>query len=236
MSEQLLRAIIELLAIVAIEDDITEDERKTVENFLRQNLNNEETKKYLSQFDQFANSIEKKILSESFDSKEEIKKLTSRINQELTVQQKVIVLLNLVEIIIADGQISDREKELLYYIGESFKFSSKVIDHLKAFVVNEERLKLNSQNILIVDSQDDTEGLALKHIRREHLDGFIAFFRLPKLEVYFLKYLGSTSLTLNGIPLKRNRLAVFSVGRAVGREPGGPSRRLAGRRQTWSVL
>jgi ABC transport system ATP-binding/permease protein len=45
MSEQLLRAIIELLAIVAIEDDVTEEERESVRNFLLQNLNKEESNK-----------------------------------------------------------------------------------------------------------------------------------------------------------------------------------------------
>ncbi|MFY0652512.1 MAG: ATP-binding cassette domain-containing protein [Cyclobacteriaceae bacterium] len=215
MSEQLLRAIIELLAIVAIEDDITDDERLSVENFLLQNLNKEETKKYLHQFDDFADSIEKKILVEKFDSKAEITSLTSRINQELTVQQKVIVLLNLVELIIADGQVSEREKDLLYFIGESFKFSSKVIDHIKAFVLNDDRVKLNSQNILIVDAKGNHEGLVLKHIQRENLNGFLAFFRLPKLEIYFLKYLGNSSLFLNGIPMSRGRLMVFSGGSTI---------------------
>ena len=75
MSEQLLKAIIELLAIVAIEDDVTEDERLSVENFLLQNLNKEETKKYMSLFDKFAAAIEKKVQAEGFDSKEEISQL-----------------------------------------------------------------------------------------------------------------------------------------------------------------
>ena len=215
MSEQLLKAIIELLAIVAIEDDVTEDERLSVENFLLQNLNKEETKKYMSLFDKFAAAIEKKVQAEGFDSKEEISQLTSRINQELTVQQKIVVVLNLIELVIADGQVSDREKELVYHIGESFKFSNLVIDHIKAFVVNEEKEKLNSENILIIDSKSNDEALASKHIFKEQLDGHLAFFRLPKLEIYFLKYIGNTSLFLNGIPLRNGQIMVFSAGSTI---------------------
>ncbi|MEQ6122291.1 ATP-binding cassette domain-containing protein [Reichenbachiella sp. MALMAid0571] len=215
MSEQLLRAIIELLAIVAIEDDVTEDERLSVENFLLQNLNKEETKKYMSQFDKFAASIEKKVLTGDFDSKEEISQLTSRINQELTVQQKIVVVLNLIELVIADGQVSDREKELVYHIGESFKFSSRVIDHIKAFVVNGEKEKLSSENILIIDAKPNDDTLASKYIFKEHLDGHLAFFRLPKLEIYFLKYIGNTSLFLNGIALRKNQIMVFSAGSTI---------------------
>jgi len=215
MSEQLLKAIIELLAIVAIEDDVTEDERLSVENFLLQNLNKDETKKYMSLFDKFAASIEKKVHAEGFDSKEEISQLTSKINQELTVQQKIVVVLNLIELVIADGQVSDREKELVYHIGESFKFSNLVIDHIKAFVLNEEKEKLNSENILIIDSKPNEVALASKHIFKEHLDGHLAFFRLPKLEIYFLKYIGNTSLFLNGIPLRNGQIMVFSAGSTI---------------------
>ncbi len=214
MSEQLLRAIIELLAIVAIEDDVTEDERQSVENFLLQNLNKEETKRYLAEFDHFAASIGKKADSGAFDSKNEITQLTSRINQELTVQQKIVIVLNLIELVIADGQVSDREQELVYFIGESFKFSGKVVDHIRAFVVSTEKQQLNTENILIVDESKGGEH-AYKHIYKKNLDGFLAFFRLPKLEIYFLKYIGNSSLTINGIALKKNQIAVFSAGSTI---------------------
>ena len=215
MSEQLLKAILELLAIVAIEDDVTEEEREAVHNFLLQNLNKEESERYMSSFDQFAAHIDGKFHSGSFDSKAEINTLTSRINQELTIQQKIVIVLNLAELIIADGNISERELELVYYIGESFKFSSKVVDHIRAFVVNNEKDKLNTANILIADAEDPNESSDAKHIKKPHLDGFIAFFRLPKLEIYFLKYLGNTGLFMNGIPLKRNHITVFSAGSTI---------------------
>lgn len=215
MSEQLLRAIIELLAIVAIEDDVTEDERESVRNFLLQNLNKQETNRYMSEFDKYAAQIGAKLTANNFDSKEEITQLTSRINLELTAQQKVIVLLNLIEVIIADGEISELELELLYFIGESFKFSKKVIDHVKAFVLNDEKEKLNSSNILISDALEGNQGLQYKHIQRSNIDGFLAFFRLPKLEIYFLKYLGNSSLSINGIPLRKNRLMVLAPGSTI---------------------
>ncbi|MEQ9290195.1 MAG: ATP-binding cassette domain-containing protein [Cyclobacteriaceae bacterium] len=215
MSEQLLRAIIELLAIVAIEDDVTEDERQSVQNFLLQNLNKEETRKYMAEFDKFAAKIMKKAAAGNFDSKEEIAQLTSRINMELTVQQKIVVILNLVELVIADGQVSDREQELVYFIGDSFKFSSKVIDHIKAFVVHQEKDKLNTKNILIIDEQQADDNTSSRHLHKENLDGFMAFFRLPKLEIYFLKYLGNSSLFNNGIPLKKDQIMVFSAGSTI---------------------
>jgi hypothetical protein len=52
MSEELLKAIIQLFAIVARER-ITEDERSKIKDFLRLHLNREATNYYLKLFDEF---------------------------------------------------------------------------------------------------------------------------------------------------------------------------------------
>ena len=125
MSEQLLRAIIHLLAIVAKEDDVTEDERNSIEDFLLENLNEEESIKYMQLFDEMTSQMigDREV---SFDEQKEISLLAKQVNQELTQQQKIVVILKVLEVIMADGEISDRELELLYIIGESFNFSNKV--------------------------------------------------------------------------------------------------------------
>lgn len=214
MSEQLLKAIIHLLAIVAIEDDVTEDEKASVEGFLLEKLSKADTIKYMKLFDEVVASLEKKM-ENNFDERAEITALTSKINNELTQQQKIVVILELVELILADGEISDRENELVYFIGEAFNFSSIVIDHIKAFVINQKKQTLNAENILIIDDQEHDENAKSKHVLRTGLDGFLAFFRLPSLEIYFVKYIGRSSLFLNGAPLKANKIIVFSPGSSI---------------------
>ena len=56
MSEEILNAIINLLAIVAREDDVTTDERASIENFLRNNLNEQTALSYLKLFDEIASN------------------------------------------------------------------------------------------------------------------------------------------------------------------------------------
>lgn len=214
MSEQLLKAIIHLLAIVAIEDDVTADERASIEGFLLEKLSKADTEKYMKLFDQLIASLESKI-QKGFDERAEITQLTSKINNELTQQQKIVVILELVELIIADGEISERENQLVYFIGESFNFSSVVIDHIKAFVFNQKKEALNAENILIIDGTEGNQESRSKHARREYLEGFLAFFRLPSLEIYFVKYMGNSSVFLNGISLKPNKIIVFSAGSTI---------------------
>ncbi|UXX78055.1 ATP-binding cassette domain-containing protein [Reichenbachiella carrageenanivorans] len=215
MSEQLLKAIIHLLAIVAKEDDVTEDERNSIEDFLLENLSKGDSLKYMQLFDQMTShmSSERAV---SFSEKKEISILAKQVNQELTQQQKIVVILKVLEVIMADGEISDREQELLLLIGEAFHFSNKAVDHIKSFVVTKERSQLNAENILIIDdSQNGGLNSSSKHIKRAFLSGYLAFFRLPALEMYFMKYMGESALTLNGIHVRKNKIIVFSSGSTI---------------------
>ena len=67
MSKEILKAILQLLAIVAKEDDVTADEKASIENFLSDNLPDSELKKYLEEFDQL---IWKKCLKEASENPE----------------------------------------------------------------------------------------------------------------------------------------------------------------------
>ncbi|MDW3211054.1 MAG: ATP-binding cassette domain-containing protein [Reichenbachiella sp.] len=215
MSEQLLKAIIHLLAIVAKEDDVTEDERSAIEDFLLENLSKDESHKYMQLFDQLTSHMSGDR-SVSFGEQKEITILAKQVNQELTQQQKIVVILKVLEVIMADGEISDRELELLHLIGESFNFSTKAVDHIKAFVITKERSQLSADNILIVDdSQSAGSNTEAKHLKRAFLSGYIAFFRLPALEMYFMKYMGDSALTLNGVHVRKNKIIVFSSGSTI---------------------
>lgn len=215
MSEKLLKAIIHLLAIVANEDEVHESEILSIKKFLVENVGKDESEKYLKLFNRVSRSLMDNEEDEHLDQKMKIVRLAKDVNQELTQQQKLVVILNLVELIIADGIITERENELVYFIGNAFKFSDKVIDHVKSFVINSSKSSFNSANILLIDNGLDAAPTQSKYAINENLDGFFVFFRIPTIETYFVKYIGDTSILLNGSPLRHNRVAVFSSGSAI---------------------
>ncbi|MDX1627456.1 MAG: hypothetical protein R3345_02085, partial [Fulvivirga sp.] len=91
MSEPLLKAIIQLFAIVAKEDDVTQQEREQIKAFLAENLNKNAVDRYLNQFDEYSDSI---VIGQAVDIKEEqqrIEKFCGRIKKELTQTQKVVI-------------------------------------------------------------------------------------------------------------------------------------------------
>lgn len=212
MSEQLLKAIIHLLAIVAKEGDVTADERQSIKEFLEENLSRADTERYMTLFEKLTSEM---IAKAGFDDKAEIIALTEKINQELTQSQKVVVMIDLMEVIVADGEISSRERELVYFIGERFNIKEQAIDLMKGFVMHTDRMKLDNPNVMLVDSDKVNLPHLSKHIVSEGLPGFVAILRLPVIESYFIKYVGKAQLTLNGQSLKKNRVYPFSSGSSI---------------------
>ncbi|WP_109830693.1 ATP-binding cassette domain-containing protein [Reichenbachiella versicolor] len=215
MSEQLLKAIIHLLAIVAKEDDVTEDERQAIVDFLLENVSKKDVDKFMKLFDQLSEQMagERKV---SFSEEKEIELLAKQVNKELSQQQKIIVLFKVMELIIADGEISEREDILLAAIGEYLNFKEREVKRIKAFVVHKKEQYMSADNILIVTPNKQILAPSKsKHIQRPLIDGMMAFFRIPALELYFVKYVGSQQLNLNGTPLRYNKIYTFSSGSSI---------------------
>lgn len=215
MSEQLLKAIIHLLAIVAKEDDVTEDERQSIEEFLFENISKQQVDKFMAFFDNLSIQLtgERAV---SFSEEKEISLLAKQVNQELTQEQKIVVLFKVIELIVADGEISEREDNLLNTIGLELNFDEAVIKQIKGYVVHKDIRFLNSDNILLVTpNKQIMVPTRSKHIQRPYIAGTMAFFRIPHIELYFVKYIGSLPLTLNGIPLRNNKIYPFSSGSSI---------------------
>ena len=214
MSEEILKALVQLLAIIATEDEITVDEKATIENFLSENLAKNKVAGYLQLFDSISGEIAARQNKE--DDLNKIKGIASKMNSELTNKQKTVVMLNLISLIVADGKITDRENEYLYAVGQQTNISQKVIDYIKAFTVYTDRNKLISSNVLVIDDGSGESVSKAKHLKREGLNGFLFFLRIPTIDTYFLKYVGEdASMTLNGNHMRTGKIYVYSRGSTI---------------------
>lgn len=211
MSEEVLNAIIQLLAIVAKEDDVTLDERASIKNFLSDSLNADAAKKYLNLFDELSQNA----TTDQEAEKRKVIQECAQINKEQTAQQKAAIILNLIILIAADGEVSEREKQLLYFISEQLNISKQITDLIKAFVIYQERNRIISSNILIIDDGSQNVPDKCKHVVHQGLSGFIFVLRIPEIDVYFSKYVGEYDLELNGSPMKNQRIYIFSTGSVI---------------------
>jgi ABC transport system ATP-binding/permease protein len=211
MSEKILYAIIQLLAIVAKEDEVTAEERASILNYLLENLTEEEAKRFMATFDNLSEAKSTSIDQE----KAKILELCTQINNEQTSQQKAVVILHLVILIAADGEISEREQELLYLIGEQLNIPKKVTSLIKAYVTAKQRSRINSSNILVIDSNSEPLPEATKHILHNNISGFILILKVPNIDIYFAKYVGDYDLELNGSAMKNQGIYIFPSGSVI---------------------
>jgi ABC-type multidrug transport system ATPase subunit len=229
MSEELLKAIIQLFAIVARER-ITEDERNNIKEFLSLHLNREATGYYLKLFDEFCQVHQintRQDLSnldadtqQFIDDWSNIMKIVKQVNQALTMQQKLVMIIKIIELVFADNTISDRQANLIFYIGQSLKIPQGDVHALQAFVTGHDIDELASKNILIID--EGSGEYPGPRIIEKDLTGLIAILRLPDAETYFIKYLGITTLYLNSILLKSRKIDVFPTGSTIRGDKVGP--------------
>jgi ABC transport system ATP-binding/permease protein len=223
MSEELLKAIVQLFAIVA-KERITEDERSNIKEFLSLHLNQESTRYYLNLFDDYCKSNKRVAVAglsvdeatqEFLDDWAQIMQIVKKVNQALTTQQKAVLVVKIIELVFADGQLSERQSNLIYYIGEALKISQKDLRAMRSFVMGQEIEELNSKNILLIDEGDNHYGHQGPWLTSRNLNGLVAILRLPDFETYFIKYLGISSLYINSIPLKSRKVDVFGPGSTI---------------------
>ena len=119
MSERILRALMQMFAIIAKVDGINNTGRQIVQSFLKQQLNLEQVETYLKIFDEYLeshqNASKKKEGAAKRTSLNSVKvlRICTQINQELEQPQKVIVLIRLLEFIYSSNEISDQEFEFV---------------------------------------------------------------------------------------------------------------------------
>jgi len=224
MSEQLLKAIIQLFAIVAKEGSVTYNERLTIKEFLERQLNRSGVDKFMELFDQLVQEKESQRVQientddETVDFVEDWSKIihiTRQLNKEITEQQKVVLVLKMVELITADKIISERESNLLYYISKALKLKKKTVNNITNFVDYSPSDQVASSNLLSIDDGSLELPDGVNRLIANGLPGQLVVLRLPSVEIYFIKYLGKSTVYLNGVPLKNNKGVAFSTGSTI---------------------
>lgn len=211
MSEPILNAIIRLFALVAKEDLVNKQEREQIEAFLNDHVGQRSVGAHLRKFDDYCNEISRHNLQQE---SEDIQDICRSINVEVAQRQKMVIMIELMSIIMADDTITEREDELTRQIGSALNVSVADQELVKLYVLGKTPEELDHESILIVDSVSGRTGKG-KFLFREELDGLIAILYLASTENYFFKYLGHTDVYLNSVPQKPGSINVLATGSLI---------------------
>jgi ABC-type multidrug transport system ATPase subunit len=220
MSEQILKALMELFAIIARPESDSSDRRTVVSSFLKRQLNEELVKDYIEVFDEYYSKhqtlhIERGAKRIGPDSVK-ILRICDQINKELAQKQKIIVLVRLFEFVNSDDdEISEQEFEFIKTVAECFYIEDEEYNRIREFTINPFDDIPNSSKILIIDNNLKHRGQKNKHIYSEFLEGQLRILHVSTANIYLMRYIGVNEMYLNGQLLQEDKVHVLYTGSSI---------------------
>ena len=229
MSERILKALMQLFAIVAKVDIIegsdeivaAESSKAIVRTFLKQELTSDLVEKYLKIFDEFVD--ERHGTKRKKDSQKKRRSLNSvkvlrictQINAELEQRQKVIVLVEVLEFIFADVNHTEKEIAFAETVSQTFNISVEEYNEIFQFVSETPNNLANHENHLSITSKESSKERKDKHILAKGIIGEISILRVQSIKTYFTRYFGKQEIFLNGQVLPPHVIKVLRQGSSI---------------------
>ncbi len=221
MNKSILDALMRLFAIIA---DVKEQElsgraRAIVESYLKRQFHQEFVAQYLSLFDKYLAYYHNHLYKNKHDIQKEtasrsvkVLMICQQINEELELQQKVLVVLELFEFARENYQLTNMEYEFIKTVGDTFNIDANEFDNMRAFITQSIDDIPYKNNVLIINSNRDFNHPEFKHIYNPSLNGRIVVLHIKSTNTFVFKYLGKRNLYLNGHNIKVNRTYVLAPG------------------------
>jgi ABC-type multidrug transport system ATPase subunit len=192
MSEEILKALTQLFAIISKQDEgVSENERQFVIRFFQQELDQDSVKEYVELYDQYSKTSDdgKNKLTSVKDSVKTLG-ICRKINKTLTQKQKVIVLIKILEMVGSDRNFSAQRMQIINTVSTVFNIVEEEYKMIEAFATSE-----------------DFNSALLK--------GNVAFIRVKSVDLYFARSVGHDSNSLNGFIMQPGRIYLFSHGSTI---------------------
>ena len=224
MSDKILKALMQLFAIIARPQGNDSDRRSIVETFLKRQLNLELVKQYLNYFDEYYQEAQEKQKKSSLDRRTSaiavrVLKICTQINDQLTQDQKIIVLVQLFEFCKSESsQVSKLELEFIQSVADTFNVSDDEHSLLREFVINSFDNAPDSPDVLIIDNKEKSSSSLTKHLKAESVKGQIWVLYIPSATMYFVRFTRTGELYMNGQLLQEDKTYPFNPGSSL-RDP-----------------
>ncbi|GAF86079.1 unnamed protein product, partial [marine sediment metagenome] len=214
MGESILNALMHLFAIVAMVNrkGVSQKGKTIVKVFLNRYLNEQLTIEYLKLFDNYQDFYKREGTQENQEDQQNNQSLISfqttnvcrQISIELRRNERIIVLLQLMEFVNEDEIITQQEKDFINTVARTFNISSLEFTDIQAFILGEGIEKINRENLLTIDNRitEWSDNIAWfmtktkqshqkeKHLFRENLYGKIEVLFIRSINSYVYKYYG----------------------------------------------
>ncbi|AZQ62419.1 ATP-binding cassette domain-containing protein [Flammeovirga pectinis] len=207
MSEKVLRSLTKLFAIMACADGSIDEALKILEEYLKHTLHESNTNIYVEIFERQAR----------LDVDEnQIKQIAESAAKDLTLRQRVVMVIDLLELAFSNDVFSDEEQKILKTICEAFNLDFERLDKMQRFLTTNDIEKLSEVGHCLTISNNKEGYDNKRHLYRAEVTIPLAVLYMPLARMYFVKVTSSTHLyQLNGEPLNLNRAYPIDVGGVI---------------------
>jgi len=221
MSEEILKALIQLFALIAFPRSETQSRRFIVKSFLNQQLNSRLVEEYLQLFDRLYGKNEQRLSEKGKFHKRhaassvKVLKIATEINEGLTYYQKLIVLIQLIEFLNIDVGMSEFEREFIETVAETFNLPEEEYISIIQFITTSFAELPTSQNVLIVDNNPRYEDEQVRHLYWDNLKGELRILHLKSVNLFAFRFNGYMDLTMNGQLINEGRVQILNPGSSL---------------------
>lgn len=209
MSEAILKALMQLFALIvdidAIEE-ISEKERTIIRSFLSRQLNNELVERYMKMFDEYLVQYHQHTIAKDSIRDRKRTALTAvrilgiceQINEELEQRQKIYVIIQLIEYIAYGIEVREKELDFLQTVASAFNIHEQEYQNILHFVAFSLEQIPQKENVLLINSEQLPVLEEVNHLCNKNLQGEISFLNITSVNTFVLRYHGREDLFLNG--------------------------------------
>jgi len=221
MSEPILHALMQLFAIIAFRESNLKDRRSVVESFLKRQLNQELVQQYLKIFDKYFSYHQEKakekerLAKRASSSSVRVLRIATEINNQLTIQQKIVVLIRLLDFINTTSEIDNQEFQFVNSVAEIFNIPEIEFQYLRSFVIEPFESILESENIIIINNIVNFKSKIVKHLYAESLRGEIKVLHIKSSNMFLFRFKGETELYSNSQLLEEDKVHIFRIGSSI---------------------
>lgn len=220
MSERILKALMQLFAIIAHPEGSGDKRRAMVIKYLYRQLDQDSAQEYLFLFDKYyqdtidRNSRRSKRKQVTSSRSVRVLRICSEMNKELIARQKIIIVIQLLEFLMEGDEITSSEKEFVETVADTFNLPLDGYVRLQDFMLSSfEKIKESDRLLTINKNKEyNKEG---EHIYSENILGEIKILRLARIDLFVLRFKGLSELYMNGLALKPNRVHILTQGSSV---------------------
>lgn len=220
MSEEVLKALMQLFAIIANQDDGAQNLRSDYVNFfLRSQISEDRVTEFEEYYNSFIKQKEEGAESPRRTSmKDSVRTLAicKKINKTLNQKQKFIVFTRLLEFVGQDEKESFSRTELVNAVSDVFNIGKENYEKI-ARIIRSRNGDLDKDFLRVSSTAAET---GCRQYTVNGFSGSCLFLLLRDVNIILFVYDGHAELSLNGLPVKAGQVNIIPAGSSL-RHPKG---------------